>query len=86
MKLCIYIFLSIFILCGTTFALPPNGISLFAHLDQKHGQSGTDAYSGCWGWTAPNGKEYAIVGTYTGTAIIDITTGATEVAYISGPS
>ncbi len=30
-------------------------------------------YSALWGWTAPNGREYAILGCYTGTAFIDIT-------------
>ena len=29
-------------------------------------------YSGCWGWTAPDGKEYAIIGATSGTYFIDI--------------
>ncbi|HEX2787125.1 MAG TPA: choice-of-anchor B family protein [Ignavibacteria bacterium] len=30
-------------------------------------------YSSCWGWTAPNGREYAIIGFYGGTIWYDIT-------------
>lgn len=32
-----------------------------------------DTYSGCWGYVAPNGDEFAILGTHLGTAFIDIT-------------
>lgn len=30
-------------------------------------------YASCWGWTAPNGREYAILCCVTGTSFIDIT-------------
>lgn len=30
-------------------------------------------YSGCWGYTAPDGREYALLGVRTGTSIVDIT-------------
>ncbi|MBS4028220.1 MAG: choice-of-anchor B family protein, partial [Ignavibacteriales bacterium] len=63
-----------------------NGLSLVAHLDQKHGTGSGVSYNGIWGYTAPDGREYAILGTYTGTAIIDITDSASEVAFITGPS
>lgn len=33
-------------------------------------------YSACWGYTAPNGREYAILGCVTGTQIVDITDSA----------
>ena len=61
-----------------------NGVTLFGHLDQPHGGE----YSAGWGYTHPNGREYALTGTYTGTAIVDITDSANvhEVAFISGPS
>ncbi len=44
---------------------------LLRNLDE-HGNS----YSACWGYTAPNGREYAILGCNTGTAFIDITDSA----------
>lgn len=47
---------------------------------------GTNNYSNCWGYTAPNGKEYAIIGCLTGTQIVDISTDTLkEVAFIPGP-
>ena len=44
-------------------------------------------YSACWGYTAPDGREYAILGCYNGTAIIEITDSPTlvERAFIPGP-
>ncbi len=48
---------------------------------------GTNGYSQCWGYNAPNGKEYAIIGCFTGTQIVDISTDTLkEVAFIPGPS
>lgn len=32
----------------------------------------TDHYSSCWGYVAPDGREYAIMGCYMGTQIVDI--------------
>ncbi|MBI3195277.1 MAG: choice-of-anchor B family protein [Ignavibacteriae bacterium] len=68
-----------------------NGLTFIGHLDQKHGGSSDNppvSYSACWGYVAPNGREYAIVGTYTGTQIIDITStdSIREITHISGPS
>ncbi len=34
------------------------------------------SYSACWGYTAPNGREYAILGTGVGTSFVDITDSA----------
>jgi choice-of-anchor B domain-containing protein len=34
------------------------------------------SYSACWGYTAPNGREYAILGTNVGTSFVDITDSA----------
>ena len=41
-------------------------------------------YNDCWGYTAPNGREYALLGVRNGTSIIDITNAPTltEVAFI----
>src|ERR1041385_8120385 len=68
-----------------------NSLTFLKRFDQKHGgSSGTPpvSYSGCWGYVAPDGREYALLGTYTGTAIIDITdtSSIAEIAHISGPS
>ncbi len=45
-------------------------------------------YSSCWGYTAPNGREYALLGVRSGTSIIDITNNSNvvEVAFIPGPT
>ncbi|MBI2428327.1 MAG: choice-of-anchor B family protein [Ignavibacteriales bacterium] len=47
---------------------------------------GTNGYSNCWGYVAPNGKEYALLGTFPGTQIVDISSDTLkEVAFIPGP-
>lgn len=45
-------------------------------------------YSACWGYTAPNGREYAILGCPTGTSFVDITdtTNIHEVGFQTGLS
>lgn len=44
-------------------------------------------YSALWGYTAPDGREYALLGGFTGTHIIDITEKPIrEVALIKGPA
>ncbi len=48
---------------------------------------GTGGYSNCWGYNAPNGREYAIMGCFGGTQIVDITSDTLkEVAFIPGPN
>lgn len=46
----------------------------------------TGNYSALWGYTAPNGREYAIVGCNTGTAFIDVTDSANihECDFVTG--
>lgn len=63
-------------------------LTLLGHLDKKHGTSSGVSYSGCWGYVAPNGREYALLGTITGTAIIDITNpdSLREIVHITGPT
>ncbi len=47
---------------------------------------GSGRYSALWGYTAPDGREYALLGGYTGTHIVDITQKPiVEVAFIPGP-
>src|ERR1041385_2873470 len=75
------------LLCAGRMAAQGNGVSLIDHLDQKHGVSlqGTN-YSSCWGWTSPTGHEYALLGTATGLAIIDLDVSPIrEVQFIGGP-
>ncbi len=44
----------------------------------------TAGYNDCWGYTAPDGREYALLGVQTGTSILDITDtdNIVEVAFI----
>jgi len=53
-------------------------LQLLAHMDSYGG------YSDCWGYIAPNGDEYALLGVSNGVSIIDITdpAAATEADFI----
>ena len=74
-----------------TFSLIPTslfpqgsyGIDLIGQKNEhRFGGVGPDTsyhYSSCWGYTAPNGREYAIIGYWNGTAIYDITNAPTSV-------
>jgi choice-of-anchor B domain-containing protein len=64
--------------------LPNNNMYVLANLNQH---ITNDTYSGCWGYSAPNGREYAILGTHLGTAFIDITDSANihEVDFFVSP-
>src|SRR4030095_5966207 len=55
-------------------------VTLLAHLNQHPG------YSACWSYVHPDGREYAILGTTDGTAIVNVTDPAAshEVAFIPG--
>ncbi len=54
-------------------------------LDQYN--RGDERYSGCWGYVAPDGSEYALLGAKTGTAIysLDDNSGLAEICIIEGP-
>ena len=45
-------------------------------------------YNDCWGYTAPDGREYAFLGVLNGTSIIDISDPAApvEITFIPGPN
>lgn len=45
-------------------------MTLLANVNQHYTST---LYSACWGYKAPNGREYAILGCPQGTAFIDIT-------------
>ncbi|MGH1365301.1 MAG: choice-of-anchor B family protein [Calditrichia bacterium] len=53
-------------------------VTLLKQLDAYQG------YNDCWGYTAPDGREYALLGVRNGTSIVDITDGpnSVEVAFI----
>lgn len=61
-------------------------IKLLKNLHQHYTPWGY-SYSALWGYTAPNGREYALLGCFTGTAIIDITdtNNIREVDFVSAP-
>lgn len=52
------------------------------------GAAGTTRTSNCWGYTSPNGREYAIIGLETGVAFVEITNpgNAQIVKILSAPS
>ncbi|RMH05351.1 MAG: choice-of-anchor B family protein [Planctomycetota bacterium] len=59
-----------------------NGITLLAKIKSYQ------EYNDVWGYTAPNGDEYAIVGTNTGTAFYDCSnpSAPVEVGFVPGPT
>jgi len=67
--------------------LPNQGMTLLANRN-THPGTGGNLYSAIWGYVAPNGREYAILGCATGTAFFDVTDSANivEVGFISGPT
>ncbi|HMQ68513.1 MAG TPA: choice-of-anchor B family protein [Ignavibacteria bacterium] len=83
------IFLSAFILIviitsGRSFAQLPNQNMYLLRNVNEHFTS--TLYSAIWGYAAPDGREYAILGCPTGTAFIDVTDSADihEVDYLPG--
>ncbi|MFN0159210.1 MAG: choice-of-anchor B family protein [Bacteroidota bacterium] len=55
---------------------------LWAHLNPYP----SVGYNDCWGYTAPDGREYALLGVRNGTSIIDITTTPIhQIAFIPSP-
>ncbi len=77
------------LMCTVVFVAPllaQNGVTLLDTLNYPHGVSPQNTmFSACWGWVSPDGKEYAIIGTYLGTSIIDLNVSPIEeVAFISG--
>ncbi len=47
---------------------------------------GDQRYSGCWAYVAEDGREYALLGTRTGTAIYTIDNVVEELDFVSGPA
>ncbi len=67
---------------ATSAASPPiaRNVSLLAHIARQ------EIYSACTAYVHPDGREYAVVGTVTGTSIVNITNPSApyEVAFIPG--
>lgn len=59
--------------CVNPLHAQTNGVTFLDYSNEAHGIStqGT-AYSSCWGWVSPTGREYGLLGTAGGTAIIDL--------------
>lgn len=79
--------MAILFFAGIQTAAQP--VSFIANVDIPHGGPGPNFgfyYASCWGYVAPDGHEYALVGCYGGTSIIDLdATPMQEVAFIPGP-
>lgn len=66
--------------CSARPPAPPTNLRLLAHVNDYK----STGYNDVWGYTAPDGREYALLGVKDGTSIIDITDteSSTEVAFI----
>lgn len=72
------------LICSQAFSQTGFRIKLVKNLNPYP----TRQYSAIWGYTAPNGREYAILGCFDGTSFIDITdtTNIREVDFLPVPS
>lgn len=55
--------------CSGTKELDSKNVTLLAHVNEY----ASTGYNDIWGYTAPDGREYALLGVKNGTSIIDIT-------------
>ncbi len=72
------------LICTSLLSSQP--VTVLGHINPNHGTTQGISFAGCWGYVAPDCREYAILGTATGCAIIDITNGANpvEIGHIPG--
>ena len=65
-----------------------SGVNLKSWLPLNTLSPGAQNANSCWGYIAPNGKEYAIIGLYDGTAFVDISNPANAQlkAFVAGPN
>lgn len=78
------------IIVSSGYSQSINNMTLLGTKDE-YNAGGTPAgwhYAACWGYTAPDGREYAIIGHYLGTTFYDITDAPTIVncGMVPGPS
>ena len=73
---------------GVAGTFTSSGIQLKSWLPLNTLSAGAQNANSCWGHVAPDGKEYAIIGLYDGTAFVDITNpaAATLKAFVAGPA
>jgi choice-of-anchor B domain-containing protein len=65
-----FVFLLLLLLSSSVFAQSGSvNVPLLAHINPYPAMG----YNECWGYTAPDGREYAFLGVRNGTSIIDIT-------------
>lgn len=64
-----------------------SGVGLYSWLPLGLLAPGADSANTCWGYTAPSGREYAIIGVSTGTVFVEVTDpgDAQVVATLPGP-
>lgn len=76
------LFLALFFIGGTALAQPSLNVELLGQYNPEDGRA-----SGSWGYAAPDGTEYAILGGQTGTYIIEIgpENELTQRGFIPGP-
>lgn len=85
-------YLALILLSALLFAASPPARAQSSSTVQLQGRwdnlSRDRGYAGVWGYAAPDGREYALVGTNTGLAIVEVTDPAnpTEVSFIPGRS
>jgi choice-of-anchor B domain-containing protein len=88
-KLSVLLILSVtFVFNGNLFSqLADFNTHLLKHLNPRP-TTNQYKYSACWGYRAPDGREYAIIGCQPGTSFVDITdsTNIHEVGFQSGTS
>lgn len=65
-----------------------DGVTVVDSLNPRHGGPGPSYgffFASCWGYVAPDGQEYALIGCYSGTSIVDLDASPIhEVAYVPG--
>lgn len=86
--LTLFVFFSLILISNSSNAqLANSNTTLLANVRVHAGSSPTSAYfSALWGWRAPDGREYAILGCDSGTSFIDVTDSANiaEVDFLPG--
>ncbi len=76
----------VILISGNSFAqLADYNTHLLKHLNPRP-STFQYKYSACWGYTAPDGREYAIIGCQPGTSFVDITDSSNirEVGFVAG--
>ncbi len=74
--------------CAVISSAQPNDVTVLDSINVRHGGPGPNFgfyFASCWGYVGPDGHEYALLGCYSGTSIIDLDARPIrEVAYIPG--